>query len=759
MTKLFKYLKKYSIQILFIFILLILQAFCDLSLPGYTSDIVNTGIQKSGLESFVPEAIRESEFNKILLFVDEEAKDMLLDAYTLVNSSEDIPDNNQLIDESMIKNAGEGIYILNNPEDKDKLEEMMAVPMMLAFSLSNNSEGVQSMKEQLLQNFPEELIAMAEKDENGNVDIFALFSLLPEEQLGLMTAEIKSAMADMPEAIAWQMGFAYTLEEYENIGINVDSMQTRYIITAGAKMIALAFLAALVSIAVAFMASRIAASLSRELRSKVFHKVMAFSNAEYNQFSTASLITRSTNDIQQVQMLVVLMLRMLLYAPVLAIGGIFKVLNTNVDMAWVLAVGVGAILMIVLVLFVTVMPKFRLMQKLVDKINLVTREILTGLPVIRAFSTENHEKKRFDGANTDLKKNQLFVNRVMSCMMPVMMLVMNLVTVLIVWVGADYIDTGTMQVGDLMAFIQYAMMIIMSFLMISMVSVMLPRASVSAGRIDEILTTRLSINDVSNPEKFKKDKKGVVEFKNVSFKYPGADEDVLSKINFVAKPGETTAIIGSTGSGKSTLVNLIPRFFDITEGSILVDGREIRNVSSKELRDRIGYVPQKGILFSGTIESNIKYSDESLSREAMERAARIAQAEPFIQEKPDKYEAEIAQGGTNVSGGQKQRLSIARAIAKNPEIYIFDDSFSALDYKTDVALRKALKEETSDSTVIIVAQRISTILHAEQIVVLDDGEVVGIGTHNQLLKSCEVYHQIATSQLSEEELGTKKEDL
>lgn len=696
MIKLFKYLRKYSLQILVIFGLLILQAFCDLALPGYTSDIVNTGIQKSGLKSFVPEAVRESEFNKILLSLGEEERETLLNAYTLVGSAEDIPVNDSLIDESMIENAGEGIYVLNSGEDKESLEELMAVSM---------------------------------------------------------------TMADMPESIASQMGFAFTLAEYEAIGINVEAIQTRYILIAGAKMIALALLAAVVSIAVAFMASRIAASLSRELRSQVFHKVMAFSNAEYNQFSTASLITRSTNDIQQVQMLMVMMLRMLLYSPVLAAGGIFKVLNTNVDMAWVLAVGVGAILVIVLVLFTTVMPKFRLMQKLVDKINLVTREILTGLPVIRAFSTENHEKKRFDAANVDLKKNQLFVNRVMSCMMPVMMLIMNLVTVLIVWVGAEYIDTGIMQVGDLMAFIQYAMMIIMSFLMISMVSVMLPRAAVSAGRIDEILTTRLTINDVENPEKFKPDKKGVVEFKNVSFKYPGADEAVLSNINFAAKPGQTTAIIGSTGSGKSTLVNLIPRFYDVTEGSIVVDGRDIKNVASEDLRDRIGYVPQKGILFSGTIESNIKYSDENISPEVMERSARIAQAEPFIQEKSDKYESEIAQGGTNVSGGQKQRLSIARAIAKNSEIYIFDDSFSALDYKTDVALRKALKEETADSTVIIVAQRISTILHAEQIVVLDDGEVVGIGTHEELLESCGVYYQIASSQLSEEELGTKKEDL
>jgi len=759
MSKLFKYLKKYSLQILVIFIFLILQAYCELTMPGYTSDIVNVGIQKSGLESPVPEAIRESELNKLLLFLDGSEEALVLDAYTLVTSPEDIPDDRELIDESMLDNAGEGIYILNNEDDKDTLRDILQVPMMLTYSLSNDSEDMQTMKEQLLENFPQELLQMAAVDEDENIDIFALFSMLPEAQMKMMLNEIKTAMTDMPETLTEQVAFAFTVDEYETIGINLESIQNRYILVAGAKMIGLALLAAIVSIAVAYMASRIAASLSQELRSKVFHKVMAFSNAEYNQFSTASLITRSTNDIQQVQMLVVMMLRMLLYSPVLAIGGIFKVLSTNVDMGWVLAVGVGVILLVVLLLFTTVMPKFKLMQKLVDKINLVTREILTGLPVIRAFSTEEHEKKRFDIANTNLKKNQLFVNRVMSCMMPMMMLIMNLVTVLIVWVAAGYIDGGTMQVGDLMAFIQYAMMIIMSFLMLSMVSIMLPRASVSAGRIDEILMTELSINDVKNPESFVKNQKGVVEFKNVSFKYPGADEDVLIDISFVAKPGETTAFIGSTGSGKSTLVNLIPRFFDVTEGCVLVDGCDVRKVSSEALRDRIGYIPQKGILFSGTIESNIKYSDENISQEAMERAARIAQAKSFIEEKSDKYESEIAQGGTNISGGQKQRLSIARAIAKNPEIYIFDDSFSALDYKTDVALRKALKEETADSTVMIVAQRISTILHAEQIVVLDDGKVVGKGTHSELLDSCDVYRQIATSQLSEEELKTKKEDL
>ena len=511
----------------------------------------------------------------------------------------------------------------------------------------------------------------------------------------------------------------------------------------------------LLTVLVGFIASRVAASLGKELRGRVFRKVVSFSHAELDRFSTASLITRSTNDIQQIQMLFVMLLRIVFYAPIIGIGGVIKVLNTNTSMAWIIAVAVMAVLTLVIVLFAVAMPRFKIMQKLVDKVNLVTREILTGLPVIRAFSTQKHEEERFDKANKDLTRTNLFVNRVMTTMMPMMMLIMNGITVLIMWNGAHGVDAGSMQVGDLMAFMQYTMQIVMAFLMISMFSIMLPRASVSAGRIEEVLQTEPVIRDPEQTVSFDDAKRGLVEFKNVSFRYPGAEENVLENISFTAKPGETTAFIGSTGSGKSTLINLIPRFYDITEGELLVDGADVRRVSQHDLRAKIGYVPQKGVLFSGTIASNLRYGNNDASQEELDKAAQIAQAADFIGEKPDGFDSEISQGGTNVSGGQKQRLSIARAIAIHPEIYIFDDSFSALDYKTDVALRKALKEETAGSTVLIVAQRISTILHAEQIIVLDEGKIVGKGTHKELLKTCEVYQQIAMSQLSKEELGNE----
>ncbi len=498
-----------------------------------------------------------------------------------------------------------------------------------------------------------------------------------------------------------------------------------------------------------------AANLGKNLRSKVFSKVIGFSNAELDKFSTASLITRSTNDIQQIQMLMVMLLRVVFYAPILGIGGVIKVLNTETSMAWIIVVAVVAISAVVIVLFTVVMPRFKRAQKLVDRINLVTREILTGMMVIRAFSTERHEEKRFDKANNDLTKNNLFVNRTMALMMPTMMLIMNGITILIVWNGSHSIDAGTMQVGDMMAFIQYTMQIIMAFLMISMVSVMLPRATVSAGRIDEVLSTEYVVKDPVSPIKLQEDKKGILKFNNVSFKYPNAEENVLSNITFTAMPGETTAFIGSTGSGKSTLINLVPRFYDVTEGEILLDGIDIRKVSQHDLREKIGYVPQKGVLFSGTIESNLKYSGKSITDEDLIKAAEIAQATDFIKGTKESYNTEISQGGTNVSGGQKQRLSIARAIAKKPEVYIFDDSFSALDFKTDAALRKALKKETLNSTVLIVAQRISTILHAEQIIVLEEGRIADIGTHNELMKTCDVYKQIALSQLSKEELANE----
>jgi ATP-binding cassette subfamily B protein len=582
--------------------------------------------------------------------------------------------------------------------------------------------------------------------------VFDILQMMPQESREELVKEMKKEMKDMPDMILEQAAVSYARNAYQDLGMDVDQMQYHYLFTTGGKMIALAFLGMAASVLVCYLASRVGARVGRDLRGRVFRKVVGFSNNEFDHFSTASLITRSTNDIQQVQFLAVMVLRMVLYAPILALGGVYKVFQTNVSMSWIIALAVILIFCVVLVLFVAAMPKFKTLQKLVDRLNLVTREILTGLSVIRAFSTEKHEEERFDTANKNLTRTNLFVNRAMTFMMPTMILIMNGVSVLIVWNGAHGISDGQMQVGDMMAFIQYTMQIIMGFLMICMISIMLPRAGVSADRIQEILTSETVIDDPKEAKAFCKEEAGVLKFDHVSFRYPGADEDVLHDIHFTARPGETTAIIGSTGSGKSTLVNLIPRFYDVTEGTITLDGVDIREVSQHTLRDKIGYVPQKGVLFSGDIASNILFGNPDGGEAVMKEAAQIAQAEEFIEAKSEKYHSHIAQGGSNVSGGQKQRLSIARAIAKRPELFIFDDSFSALDYKTDVALRKALKKKTAQSTVLIVAQRISTILHAEQIIVLDEGKIAGIGTHRELLDSCEVYRQIAASQLSEEEL-------
>ena len=743
MFKLIKYLKKSAMAILVIIALLVVQALCDLALPDYTSKIVNVGIQQGGVENAVPEVIRKSEMDKVLLFMSSEDKDKVLDNYKLVEK-----DNLTEEDTKNYSKLDEDIYKLNTKDD-DKIEELNEIlgkPLLTVSGLENDSDEMKDMKEQMMSNLPPQMA------QGGNVDIFQVFSMMPEEQLKQVKDKINEQFSEMPDSIISQAAISYVKGEYEAIGIDVDKAQINYILVSGAKMLGIALLGAIVSIIVGFIASKVAAKTAMELRSNIFKKVMSFSNSEMDKFSTASLITRSTNDIQQIQMVIVMLLRMVLYAPIIGIGGVIKVLNTNTSMTWIIGLAVVIILGIVVTLFITVMPKFKILQKLVDKVNLVTREILTGLPVIRAFSTQKHEEERFDKANKDLTQANLFVNRIMSGMMPLMMFVMNGVTLLIVWNGGKGIDAGTMQVGDMMAFIQYSMQIIMAFLMITMMSIMLPRAAVSAVRVDEVLNTKLSINDNENPQKFDENKKGVIEFKNVSFKYPDADEDILTNISFTAKPGETTAFIGSTGSGKSTLINLIPRFFDVTEGEILVDGVDIRNVSQHELREKIGYVPQKGVLFSGTIDSNLRYGKEDATEKEIEKAAKIAQATEFIETKPEKYNTEIAQGGSNVSGGQKQRLSIARAIAKNPDIYIFDDSFSALDFKTDATLRKSLKAETGDSTVLIVAQRISTILNAEQIIVLDEGKIVGKGTHKELLNNCEVYKQIALSQLSKEEL-------
>ena len=743
MRKLFQFLKPYAPRVLLILCVLVVQAYCDLSLPTYTSNIVNVGIQQSGIDEEIPENISEEEMNRLLLFVSEDDRQDIQDAYEKSSESFDY-DGEVLTLKDSVKSDNEKL---------DALTEEMKLPMMLTAGFENGSDTTKQMEGQLKEQ-------MSQVPGIEKMSVFDIFGMMDDTQRAAIVDKITEQMDKMPDSILDQAAISYVKSTYEQIGLDTGHMSTVYILKTGAKMLGLAALGMAASILACLMASRVGAKVGRGLRRDTFRKVIGFSNAEFDKFSTASLITRSTNDIQQIQFLTVMILRIVLYAPIMAIGGILKVSKTNVDMFWIIDLAVLLIVMVVAVLFIVVMPKFKIVQNMVDKLNLVSREILTGLPVIRAFHTEKHEEERFDKANKDLTKLNLFVNRAMTFMMPTMMLVMNGITVLIVWVGGHSINDGAMQVGDMMAFIQYAMQIIMSFLMICMISVMLPRAAVSAERVDEVLKSETKIHDPKEPKTLPKNGKGEVAFEHVSFHYPGAEEDVLHDITFTAKPGETTAFIGSTGCGKSTLVNLIPRFYDVTEGKITIDGQDVRDLTQHELRDKLGYVPQKGVLFSGNIASNIMFGNPDGSEQEMTEAAQIAQAVEFIDTKPERYKSPISQGGANVSGGQKQRLSIARAIAKHPDVYIFDDSFSALDYKTDTVLRSALKEKTTDSVVLIVAQRISTILHAEQIIVLDDGKIVGKGTHEELLKTCDAYYQIAASQLSESELkeAMKEED-
>ena len=761
MKNLFKYAASYWKAMIAIVLILVVQAYCDLSLPAYTSDIVNVGIQQGGIEDEVPRQIATEEMEKLLLFVSEDDQQMVMDAYTEDNTS--YKKEAYVLKDSV---AEEGNTMEN-------LKDILQIPMMMTSGIESGSDTTKQMedklKEQMSQGMAQSMPQGADRTmpegmpqgesqaesqavSLDDMSMFDLLKMLPAEQRATMVEKIEEQMSEMPDTILDQASVSFCRSAYKELGMDMDQTQIHYLLKTGGQMAALALLGMVASIMVAFLASRVGASAGRDLRSGVFHKVVGFSNNEFNHFSTASLITRSTNDIQQIQMLIVMLLRMVLYAPILAIGGVLQVMKTNVSMSWIIGLAVIIIAFVVLLLFLVVMPKFKVLQNLVDKLNLVTREILTGLPVIRAFSTEKHEEERFDDANRTLTKTNLFVNRAMTFMMPVMMFVMNGVSVLIVWTGAHGISDGQMQVGDMMAFIQYTMQIIMGFLMLCMISIMLPRAAVAADRVEEVLKSETMIHDPKQEKHFPEDGKGVLTFDHVSFRYPGADEDVLEDITFTAKPGETTAIIGSTGSGKSTLVNLIPRFYDVTSGDITLDGVDIREVKQHELREKLGYVPQKGVLFSGDIASNIMFGNSHGSDDEMIEAAEIAQATEFIDTKPQKYKSPISQGGSNVSGGQKQRLSIARAIAKHPQVFIFDDSFSALDYKTDVTLRRALAEKTSGSTVLIVAQRISTILHAEQIIVLDEGKVAGKGTHAELLKNCPVYREIAESQLSRKEL-------
>jgi ATP-binding cassette, subfamily B, multidrug efflux pump len=733
-TRMLKYLKKSWPVLLLVVLMLAVQAMCELALPGYTAKIVNVGIQQQGIESSSPQVIRVKELEALSVY-------MLSSDY----NSKVLPNYEQLpVKEGTMYplQATEALYKLKNV-DEDTRKSLDGI-FSQAFLIRMVAEGKipESMSGMGLGSMPA-----------GALQVLSTLPNLPVQLRDPVLNIAHNQMAAIPEAALIQVSIPYLNAEYQAVGLNAGSLQSNYIFLAGLKMLGVALASMAASVSVGFLGSRISATLGRDLRSRVFSRVVSFSQKEMDRFSTASLITRSTNDIQQVQSVMVFLLRMVIYAPIMGLGGIFQVLRTNVSMTWIIALAVGLLLALVGTLYFVSLPKFKKLQPYIDQLNLVSREILTGLPVIRAFGTEKKEEERFDKANRVLTKTHRFVTRMMSGMMPLMMLIMNGVTLLILWVGAHQISEGAMQVGDIMAFIQYAMQIIMAFLMISFMSIMLPRASVSAKRVDEVILSPLSINDPDSSAEFDADQKGVVRFEDVSFRYPDAKEDMLSHISFAALPGQTTAILGGTGSGKSTLVQLIPRFFDVTGGRITVDGRDVREVSQHNLRDRLGYIPQKGVLFSGTIASNISFGVESATKEDIEKAAAIAQASDFITEKPEGYEDAIAQGGANVSGGQKQRLAIARAILKNPEIFIFDDSFSALDYKTDVTLRTALKRETANSTVIIVAQRISTVLHAEQIIVLDEGKVAGIGNHAELMETCEVYRQIAMSQLSKEELA------
>lgn len=711
MLHIFGYLKRSWKSVVLIFMLLIFQASCDLTLPQFTSNLVDIGIQQNGIAHAAPAEMRDTTMEDLCLFLTDEEQALVSSCYE--------------------QSGDRWVRTTDDEKTLEQLDEAMSMPMVMLDTIQSSDQ----------------------------IDRDALYASLASGEITreyLLGAEsqMESQLSGMGGSTITQKAILFTQKEYEALGYDLHEMQMNYLLTTGGKMLALSLGMVAAAILVGLIASRTAAELAMHLRESLFTHVISFGNEEMTKFSTASLITRSTNDIQQVQMVIVMLLRIVLYAPILGLGGIFRVMRTETSMTWIIAVAVGAVMCLVAVLMGVALPRFKKMQTLIDNLNLVAREILTGLPVIRAFSREKHEEERFDGANIVLTRTQLFTNRVMTFMMPCMMLIMNVVTVAIVWFGAHGVDLGNMQVGDMMAFITYTMQIIMSFLMISMISIMLPRAGVAADRINEVLTTEPRIRDKAKVEDDKlTDCRGEVVFDDVSFRYPDADADVLEHISFIAKPGQTTAIIGSTGAGKSSLLNLIPRFFDVSYGRITIDGIDIRNLSLHKLHEVLGYVPQKGVLFSGDIESNLKFGGADISDAQMEQAAEIAQATEFIESKPDRYQTPIAQGGTNVSGGQKQRLSIARAIAKNPKIYLFDDSFSALDYKTDAALRRALSECVHDATTIIVAQRISTILHAEQIIVLDEGKVAGIGTHEELMKTCATYQEIARSQLSEKELG------
>jgi ATP-binding cassette subfamily B multidrug efflux pump len=739
MLKLIKHFKPYTWLIVAIFALLFGQAMADLSLPGYMADVVNVGIQQHGVQNAVPQAIRSSEFNKAILFMTDSEKAQVTADYILLDkqtlSSADYTKYLKTYPEL----ANEPIYKLNT-SDKTQLNQLDTIfTQYLAVVTTIETAGASVFAGSPLQIPP-------------GTDPFTVLEQLPADQLNIVSGIINTKLGSVQASLLKQYSITYVATEYKALGMNVTSIQTMYMVRIGVYMLLLTLASVAAAIVVGYLSALIGSGLGRDLRRKLFVRVESFSNTEFDKFSTASLITRTTNDITQIQLLMIMVFRFVFYAPILGAGGIIKVLDTDRTMLWIIGAAVAAMLLMMTIAFIIALPKFRSIQNLIDRLNLVTREFLSGLMVVRAFNNQKFEENKFDIANKNMTRVNLFINRLMVVLMPVMMLVLNGVMVLIIWVGAHQIDAGNMQVGNMMAFMQYTMLIIFAFLMVTFVFIMIPRASVSAGRINEVLETHPVINDPAKPAHFDGGVKGLVEFQNVTFRYPGAEDDVLKKITFTANPGQTTAIIGSTGSGKTTLINLIPRFYDVTAGQVLVDGINIRNVNQHDLREKIGYTSQKAVLFSGTIESNIRYADENASDTEVAKYAEIAQALDFINTSDQGYATAVSQGGTNLSGGQKQRLAIARALAKKPEIYIFDDSLSALDFKTDAALRRSLRKETSTATVIIVTQRVSTIMGAEKIVVLDDGEVAGIGTHKQLMESCNVYREIAQSQLSQEEL-------
>jgi len=739
MRKLIKFLKPFSWLILFIFVLLFIQALSDLALPGYMSDIINVGVQQNGIENAVPTAVRQSEMNRLELFMSSEGKAEVGQVYTLLDKQTlSAADYAQYV-KSYPLLASEPVYVLGKISKTENQELDAIFGKAIAITYAIEQQG-------LAPYLPSGVTLPP------GTDPFVFISQLPQAQLDAIVQAADAQVAAVSQDLIKQSATAYLTVEYKAIGINLSKMQSNYMMRIGGLMLLLALLSAACSVTVGYYAARVAAGFARDVRLKLFRRVTDFSNIEFDKFSTASLITRSTNDIQQIQILLVMLLRIVFYAPLLGVGGIIRALGEDVSMSWIIAAAVMALLAMIGVAFAVAIPRFKMVQKLVDRLNLVTREILTGLMVIRAFNTQQYEEKKFDTANRDVTRITLFINRVMVFMMPAMMFLMSGTSLLIVWVGAHQIDAGNLQVGNMIAFMQYAIQIIMAFLMVSLVFIMLPRATVSAERIAEVVETPTAINDPRKPREYKQGVRGLVEFRDVCFRYPGAEDYVLKNISFAARPGQTTAFVGSTGSGKSTLINLIPRFYDVSLGAVLVDGTDVREVTQHDLRDKIGYVPQKSQLFSGTIESNIRYGAEDSPMSDIEKAAEIAQGLDFIHASEKGFETNVSEGATNFSGGQKQRLSIARALAKRPEIYIFDDSFSAIDYKTDAALRRALRKEIADATILIVAQRIATIMQADQIVVLDKGSVAGIGTHKELMQTCEVYRELALSQLSEKEL-------